>query len=150
MEPNENLLSSDIRVDEFSMLHLRETAKWARFLGIVGFIFSVLLALLGVFINYFFSMISRMNPAAVTATNTGVISVVYILAAVLYFFLSFYLYSFGAKMLTSLQANDQGIFNDSLLNLKRVYRIMGIITIIYLGIMVLAFLGVLMMVGLRR
>ena len=44
-------------------------------------------------------------------------------------------------MKQALFTSDQENFNASLLNLKLVYRIMGIIMIIFLSIMVLALIG---------
>ncbi len=57
------------------------------------------------------------------------------------FFLSLFLFRFATKMKLALLTTDQENFNASLLNLKLVYRIMGIIMIIYLAILALALIG---------
>ena len=62
----------------------------------------------------------------------------YLVFAVVYFFLSLFLYRFATKMKIALDSTDQENFGESLMNLKMVYRILGIITIIYLSFVALA------------
>jgi hypothetical protein len=47
MEQGQHLLNNDLQVDSFAQLHLKETAMWAKLLGIVGFVMS---SLVGVFL----------------------------------------------------------------------------------------------------
>ena len=141
MDTSENLLSAELQLDTISLVHLKETARWAKFLGIMGFIFSVLIGIAGLFAGTVLSSMSKMNPGTNMFINTGVISVIYLVIGLIYFLLSLYLYSFGSKMQVALRLTDQSVFNDSLLNLKRVYRMMGVITIIYLAIIALVMIG---------
>jgi hypothetical protein len=52
--------------------------------------------------------------------------------------MSLFLYRFSSKMKVALYSTDQDNLNASFLNLKNLYKMMGILTIIYLGILVLA------------
>ena len=140
MEPNQNLLSADLQVDTVAAAHLKETVMWARLLGIVGLVLSILVAIFGLFAGTILTSMTRNfgnNPSA-NAISSGLITVFYLVIAAVYFFLSLFIFRFAVKMKQALLANDQVIFNDSLLNLKLVYRTMGIIMIIYLSFLALA------------
>ncbi len=134
MESNQNLLSSDIQVDSIAHGHLKETASWAKLLGIVGLVLSIILGLVGLFASANLQAVGGMDIAG----GAVIISVIYLIIAGVYFALSLFMFRFSAKMKTALETIDQENFNTSLYNLKMAYRIMGIITIIYLVFIALA------------
>lgn len=138
MDNSQNLLSGELQVDTVAYTHLKETARWARFLGIMGFVISVLIALMAIFAGSIFSSTMSQFGSSTAALGTTFITVLYIIIAVVYFFLSLYLYRFAVKMKIALESSDQENFGDSLMNLKMVYRILGIFTIIYLSFLALA------------
>jgi Family of unknown function (DUF5362) len=139
METNENLLSSELQIDNISHGYLSETAKWANFLGIVGFVLSGILVIVALFAG---TLMGRMSSygGSEAAMGAGMITILYLIIAVVYFFMSLFLFRFAGKMKAALYANDQVSLNDSFLNLKNLYKMMGILTIIYLGFIVLAFI----------
>jgi hypothetical protein len=139
MESNQNLLTSELQVDAIASSHLQETAKWAKFLAVAGIILSIIIGLAGLFAGSILSSMTRGfgNSNPMGAAASGMVTIFYLFIAAVYFFLSLYLYRFAVKMRLALQTSDQQNFNDSLLNLKLVYRIMGIILIIYLGLIAL-------------
>ncbi len=57
------------------------------------------------------------------------IVIIYLVIAVIYFFLSLFLYRFASKMKIALNTTDQDSLNNSLGNLKTLYKTMGILTI---------------------
>jgi hypothetical protein len=65
------------------------------------------------------------------------IAIFYLFIGAIYFFLSLFLFRFATKMKYALQASDQESFHNSLMNLKLVYRTLGIITVIYLSLLAL-------------
>lgn len=139
MESNQNLLSADIQVDSISHSHLKETAMWAKLLAIVGLVISVILALVALFAG------AAMETITAGIGGGGIfLSLVYLVIAGIYFALSLFMLRFSTKMKLALQTVDQQNFNDSLYNLKMVYRITGIIVIIYLALMVL---GIVIAIG---
>jgi hypothetical protein len=137
MENNGNLLSTELLVDSIAHTHLSETAKWARFLAIVGFFISGLLLLAAVFAGTFLTAINTTSVAAGIFSAT-ILSSVYVIIAAIYFLLCLYLFRFANKMKAALMASDQDSFNLALHNLKLVYRITGIVVIVYLALIVLA------------
>lgn len=147
METNENLLSTDLQVDSIAEIHLRETAKWARFLGVTGFIFAILLALLAFAMPSFISTAMRQNPynsssASIFSAMSGMITILYLIIAGIMFMVSYFVHKFGVAIRNGLAQNDQAGLNEGFLNLKRLFRFYGIIVIIYLGFLALALIGV--------
>jgi uncharacterized membrane protein len=137
MENKQNLLTEELQVDRVAHAHLLETAKWARFLAIVGFVICGLISIIALFAGTFLStmMGSNVPPGMI---STALLSSVYVIIAAIYFVLCLYLMRFANKMKAALQAGDQENFNLALHNLKLVYRITGIIVIVYLAFIVLA------------
>ena len=137
METNENLLSSELQIDSIAHSHLAETAKWGVFLSIVGFIISGIIVIAALFAGTFLGSMSG-GMGAAPVMSAGVITVIYLIIAAVYFFMSLFLYRFATKMKAALYSNDQDTLNNSFLNLKNLYKLMGILTIIYLAFIVLA------------
>jgi hypothetical protein len=139
MEANENLLSQELQIDSTSQAYLAETAKWGTFLSILGFIISGIIAIIAIFIGTIFSSMSRgIGAAAIPAFGTTFITVIYLIIAVINFFMSFFLFKFSSKMKAALYANDQDSLNESFKNQRSMFRLIGILTAIYVGILVLA------------
>lgn len=139
-----------LSIDPDGKSHLAETAKWARFLAIAGFIGCGLLVLFGFFFtsivpNYRSSYSSLGNDEAVNAIIKVTTAVMYTIAAVLWFFPLLFLYRFATRMKAALLADDQTNLNESLRNLKKSFRFVGILTIIGLVFYVLAI--IIMLIG---
>lgn len=140
MEENSGIFS--LQIDATIKNYLSETAKWGRFLSILGFICCGLLILLGLFFGTFFSRFSSgsaygVNSPYATGYVAGMIWVFYLLAAILYFFPCLFLFRFSGKMKKALAANDQVDLTGAFQNLKSLFRFVGILTIIVLGLYVL-------------
>ncbi|RYF88947.1 MAG: hypothetical protein EOO03_07170 [Chitinophagaceae bacterium] len=136
METTPNLLNEDLQVDSIAHAHLKETAMWAKMLGIVGIIISVIFAVLALFAGTFLENMS--GGIGYTAGMGVMISIIYLIIAGINFAISLFIFRFATKMKLALQTVDQENFNSSLYNLKLVYRIAGIIVIIYLAFVILA------------
>ena len=143
MEIENNLLENELLIDTVSLVHLKETAMWAKFLAIAGFIISIIIAIGAVFAGTMFNKLTAGMPGGNKGgvMTGGVIMVMYLLIAAVAFFMSLFLFRFGVKMKVALITNDQESLNLSFQNLKVYYRFAGIITIIYLVILLLALLG---------
>jgi uncharacterized membrane protein len=142
MEQEQSFLSSDLQIDAVSHGYLTETAKWAKFIAIAGFIFSGLIIIMS---GYYISMITeartvygfrRDNSAAILG------GVFYIVVAIIWIITSVYQFRFATKLQTALQGYNQDELQQSFLNFKIYYRISGIVTIISLFLGVLGLLGI--------
>lgn len=139
MEQNTENSLFELQIDHNGSAFLKETAKWAKFLAIVGFVFCGLILLAAIFAGSM--MASTLGRLGTFGASGGVmISVIYILLGLVYFFPCLYLYNFASKMQTALRNNDQEQLNVSLRNLKSCYRFCGILLIIILGLYALIFI----------
>ncbi len=136
MEPSQNLLSSELHIDSVGSQYLKETAMWARFLGIVGFIFSTLITIGAFFVGSFMAFMP--TAGSMPAGVGGLVTVIYLLIGALGFFISLQAYRFGTKTKSALLNDDQFALTAGLSNLKTMFKIYGIIIIIYLAIIALA------------
>jgi hypothetical protein len=122
---------------------LKETAKWCKFLSVLGFVGLGLLFLSSFFIS---SVYSNMPQAAAMPFNLGIVmTVVYILIIAIYIFPLYYLYQFSLKLKKALLSKDDKILADAFEMLKSHYKFIGVFTIIMLSIYILA--GILGIMG---
>ena len=135
-----------LSIDTTGREHLKEAARWARFLAIVGFVFIALVALFLVAGgSYFANMFGRVNQyndlnSGFTTGMTIAIIIYYLCVALLVFFAYLFLYRFAVNMKMALQGNNQELLNRSFQNLKILYRYWGILTIIALIFVGLSFI----------
>lgn len=140
MQPND-LLSETMEVNDQNIPFFAEIAKWGKFLSIVGFIVSGLLAIFAIVMPQF--IMRTQFPSTMAGATNGmsiVITVVYLGIAVLMLFPALYLYRHSVRMQAALAQNDQGIFNSSMENLKSLFKFYGIFTIVMLCIYALFFI----------
>lgn len=146
MEPNSSSLFS-LNIDPVTKANLGETAKWARFLAIIGMIVLVLALAITVYSVIFLgSAGSAFSPDAGYNVNTafndnmriGVIIGSVIMLAVAFFPLLFLL-RFANDMRKALNGNDQQRLNTSFQNLKIYFRYLGILVLIVLVIYAIIF-----------
>ncbi len=144
MEQGQHLLSTELQVDTSTHGHLKETAMWAKLLGIVGFVMSALLGVFSFFAGTIFDKMSQdgygaydKNAAAMGAT---MITVIYLIFAAIGLMVSLFTYRFAVKMKAALLSNDQTSLNDSFKNLKFLFRFYGVIALIYIFFLVIGLL----------
>ncbi|MBC7848410.1 MAG: hypothetical protein H7Y31_01675, partial [Chitinophagaceae bacterium] len=136
----------DLQIDQQVSSYLSETAKWAKFLAILGFIMCGLLVVVGFFAS---SLLTRFGNDGYASGMSIFFTIIYIVLAIVYFFPCLYLYHFANKMQRALRQNDQISLTDSFRNLKSCYKYMGILFIIIIGFYVLIFVGTLISTGSR-
>ncbi len=86
-----------------SKMFLKETAGWAKFLAIVGFVFLGLMVIAGLFAG---SILGMAGAQAGMPIPGAAFSFIYIAMALLYFFPLYYLIQFSSKMKLALQHQD--------------------------------------------
>lgn len=116
--------------------YLAETAKWGYFLSIVGFIGIGFMVLAGLFMG---SFMSTLGMGAAGMINPAIFTVMYLIFAALYFFPVLYLFKFSTKMKVALRSDNEAELTTSFQNLKSLYKFMGILTAIILGLYALIF-----------
>jgi hypothetical protein len=134
MEQNSSNLF-ELQIDPQTNGFLAETAKWAKFLAIVGFVFCGLMALGALFAgSVIATSFSQFGGAgAMAAMGSTFVTIFYLGLALLCFFPCLYLFKFATKMKVALRSNDQETINNSFGNLKSYFKFVGILTIIILS-----------------
>ena len=136
VENGENLVI-DWRSKEF----LKETAKWTKFLAILGFVgigFMVLGSLV-----MLFAPSSLMSNGDFPFGGKIFMMLLYLAFAVLYYFPISYLYQFSENTKKAIENNDNNAVRDAFEFLKSHYKFMGILTII-----LLSFYAIMIFIGL--
>lgn len=136
----------DLNVDAEISGYLSETARWAKFLAIVGFIgcgFFFLFALIFGLMpaqNPYMAQMGDMYGTSATASRSFVL-IIYLLTGILYIFPCLFLLRFSNRTKQALQAGDQAVLGTAFLNLKSLFKFMGVIMIIGLAFGALMILG---------
>jgi hypothetical protein len=133
----------DLHIDQTSVNFLGETARWSRFLAIIGFIYCGLMVIFGIFFGTIMSVMAPAmgGDAAMSIVGSGLLSGFIIIISLLLFFPAFYLFSFSTKRKKALQHNDQPLLTESLKNLKSFFKFYGIFVIVVLSFYILMFVA---------
>ncbi|MDR0793518.1 MAG: DUF5362 family protein [Chitinophagaceae bacterium] len=118
----------DLSIDMLSQDNLKQTAKWGKFLSVVGFVgvgFMILFALF--FRSLYTSSLYSEYSSGISGSS---ITITYLLMGILYFFPTLFLYRFSTQMLRALAEQDQNLITSSFSNLKACFRFVGVLTII--------------------
>lgn len=148
---HKDLLNEDLQLTNQTQKFLIESARWGKFLSILGFIFIGLMAILSVLVPSFLASIppyNKMEPSTLK-TVQAVMAVVYFALAVLYFFPCLFLNRFSSRTIKGIKQASQVHFEEGLSNLKSMFKFFGILTIVILSLYVLFFLGLMIAMGLK-
>ena len=119
-------------------IFLKETASWARFLSIIGFIGIGIMIVLALFATTIFNNLPNMQTVPF---NLGIaMTITYFVFAIIYFFPVYYLFQFSKKMQKALSTKNNDTLSDAFEILKSHYKFIGVFTIIILSLYVLMFL----------
>jgi len=133
-------------VTEEMRSYIYETTKWAKILAIVGFVISAFLFIgsfgIASFINSNPNMAAQLGPLG-KGGSLGV-TVLYLIFAFLYFYPSLLLSKFSNKGKQGILFGDQASLSDALLNIKSLFKYMGILTLI----VVFSYVALVLVVGL--
>lgn len=140
MESND-LISSNLQVDYQAAAYLKEAAKWAKFLAILGFIFTGLVVLAALIVMLAGTAVGNLSGSGLfSSLGYGMVGFIYLLAAVIGFFVALVMYRFATRTLAAIASDDSLTFTTAMSSLRMYFRIMGIFTIIYLALVVLGIL----------
>lgn len=115
--------------------YLKVASKWATFLAVLGFIGTGFMVLAGIIMV----VVSPMSKLGSTfGVPMSLLGGLYILLAALYFFPAFYLFKFASKSKIALDTINQNEFDNSLKNLKRMFKFLGIMTIVLISAYIIA------------
>ncbi|WP_214070162.1 DUF5362 family protein [Mucilaginibacter sp. dw_454] len=125
--------------------YLLSAGKWARFLGILGFIGTGFITLYALFFGTLMSAMSSFSPTPLStmgAIPVGFIIFYFILIGVFYFFVSLYIYQFGSRVRDGIMLASSITVTDGLGKLKSAFKLIGIMTIVFMILSVFIIIGV--------
>ena len=143
MEEHSNIENFDMKLNESAKDFLKETAKWAYFLSIIGYIGIGFIVVIALFAGTLISALGSANSMlGVGGPSFGIfISFLYFVVAVLYFFPVYYLNKFASNAKAALRDNDSEVLITSLGYLKSHYKYIGIMMVIVFSLYLFMFLG---------
>lgn len=122
--------------------YLQETAKWGKFMAIIGFVmlgFMVLGILLALTTGASLGLFSELSGLG--GAGMGIFMFFYMLFILaIIFFPTFYLYKFSTQIKSAINSNDDAVLTEAFGNLKSLYKFWGVFTAIFLGLYLLIFL----------
>ena len=124
---------------------LKETAKWTKFLAIIGFILIGLMLIIAAFSTTIFNLLGTMQPGM--PANLGLtMAVTYLVLAIIYLLPVYYLLQFSMKLKKALSTKNDETLAKAFEMLKSHYKFIGVFTIITLSLyallIVVAVMGV--------
>lgn len=142
LEVQETEHKNELVLETQAEVYVKETAKWAKFLAIVGFVFMGILVLIAIITVVFSAAFSDQMPFPMS-----ILGLVYILLAGVYSIPIYYLLQFANKAKSALLQRDTQTLSESFKNLKSHYKFIAIFTIVMLalypiGIIVALIVGV--------
>lgn len=137
MENQNNELQLNASAVEF----LRESAKWSKFLAIIGFVGIGLMVLAGIFMGTVMSFLPMGNTSGETVPF-GIISFLYIIMAALYFFPVYYLFKYATGIKNALNTKNSDLLADGFGHLKSHHKFLGIMMIVLLSLYAIILVGV--------
>ena len=133
-----------LAIDHEGKGYLFTAGKWARFLGILGFIAVAIIALLCVFAGTATLIMGHSSSTGFSiSAGAGALEILPLLPImILYFFVSYFLYQFGTNIKNGIAVNDTLFATKAFRNLKSHFKLIGIIAIIvivfYIGAFIIA------------
>lgn len=112
-------------------MYIKETAKWGKFLAIVGYVVMGLLVLLAIAVMLGMSALSKTTGHNIFPVWIGMI---YILLAGVYYVPITYLYRFSVRAVQAVENNDEEEYTAAFENLKSLFKFLGIFTIVMFAI----------------
>lgn len=146
-----DLLNNDLQVSPQGLSYLTESARWGKFLAIMGFISCGLMIVLAFFIPTIFTQVPSYNtmPSSLSGVMKTGMTIVYLLLAILMFFPCFYLLKFSAKMQSAVKTVNQENLDESFMNLKSMFKFYGVFTITILSVYLLMIIGTVLVTAMR-
>lgn len=129
----------ELQLDQTAKDFLKETAKWAYFLSIVGFVGIGLMLIIAVFAGTIFASMGSAMGGAFGSSFGAAMGFVYVFIAAIYFFPVFYLFKFSVNAKKAFRENDSEALSSSLGYLKSHYKFIGIFMAAILALYALIF-----------
>jgi hypothetical protein len=133
-----------LHLNDNAKTYVLETAKWAKFLSIVGFVITGFIVIGALFAGSILAFLKESNSGHM-GVPAAAITFVYLLLAAVYFLPCWYLYKAAVFLKSALATNNSTDLAAGLGKVNSYFKFMGILTLLVLGmyalILVFALVG---------
>lgn len=138
LKPNNPVEGNQINLSSKAAAYLKESGKWGSFL--VWLVIALLAVMLLVFVSA--SFFSTDQAQIYNQSEYKVFMFIgYLIMAAIYFIPIYFLFNFSKHAKIAIANNDSNHLENSIKNLKSLFKFYGIFAIIYLAIMLFVGLG---------
>jgi len=138
-------MHSELKLTSIGISYLDQARKWTFFLSIIGFIATAFIVIIALFFGSIMASLDEFSGGMSGAVSSGMITVIYLIIGIVYFFISLYLYRFSVRTKAAIHEQDSAQLEDGLKNLKSYWKLTGIITLVVIAVYAVAL--VLMLIG---
>ncbi|WP_295653317.1 DUF5362 family protein [uncultured Mucilaginibacter sp.] len=136
-----------IRLTQIAVFDLGKAARWARFIAIIGFVFSAFIAIAAFCVGASSSLTSFTALAAYTSSTVVIFTAVYIAAALVSFVIHLFLYQFANRALAAIMVKDAELMARAVHKLQSFFKAIGIVIVVDLLLTVFALVYVFVIMG---
>ncbi|MBV2225421.1 MAG: hypothetical protein KUL85_01070 [Sphingobacterium mizutaii] len=133
----------DLKIGPVAIEYLRETAKWTKFLSILGMIGMAIYLVVAFFMFLYFIGNSSTSREQVNAFAMIPFLLMMIIMIALYFAPILWLYKFSKNLQEAINLRNSDHLTTAFNFLKKHYKFIGILAIIMVGLYLLSFFGLL-------
>lgn len=126
-----------VRLTPLAESFLLTATRWSKFLAILGFVYSGFIVILSFSIGSIMSIAAATNPMAMAGFPAILVSVIYLIIAVVSFFAAFFMYNFSVKTQRGIKLREEYSIESGMKAMKNYYMLMGILAIVGLSLFVL-------------
>lgn len=142
MEEKSQFETFELQLNQTAVQYLKESAKWSLFLAIMGFIGIGFMIIAAISMGTLMSSGLGSSPGmGAMAGMGGILSGVYIVMALLYFFPIYYLYKYATDMKNALNSRNNEMLTGALGYLKSHHKFLGVSMIVIISLYILIFVG---------
>ena len=142
MEEKSQFETFELQLNQTAVQYLKESAKWSLFLAIMGFIGIAFMIIAAISMGTLMSSGLGSSPGmGAMAGMGGILSGVYIVMALLYFFPIYYLYKYATDMKNALNSRNNDMLTGALGYLKSHHKFLGVSMIVIISLYILIFVG---------
>ncbi|WP_316822766.1 DUF5362 family protein [Pedobacter gandavensis] len=127
--------------------HIYETAKWAKFLSIVGFVGCVLMILLALTMPVVMESLNKLGKNTLGNGSVATTTATYLITGILYFYPSLMLFKYANSAQQAVLYMDQESLEEATAKMKSLFKFVGIMTICTLAILAVSLLIIIVAIG---
>jgi lipid-A-disaccharide synthase-like uncharacterized protein len=130
----------ELSLTQQALASLKTAANWSMFMAIIGFIGIGFMVIAGI-VTLGASSVLEGSTQGSFPFPFWILSLLYWVIAILYFFPQLYLFRFSSKMKQALQFNETPTLTESFYNLGKHYKYLGIMTILIIAMYFIFFIS---------